>query len=445
MRVHPTSTAMFRTVVDRVAGSSLSIHPRLVKAPKLAQQRPIAASAIRRCLVAVKLWHDKEIQTEHRLTMDMDNRSLKQNLESIQRTARERTVKTQDVEYDLETLVARIEKGTIKLDPEYQRRHRWPAETSSRLIESLILNIPIPVVFLSQDIDVDVETDEKISRYTVIDGQQRLTAIYDFLRNKLSLEGLETLPELNGARYIDLPPFLIRRLEERTIKCLRIDSTVDEQVKFDIFERLNTGSVKLESQELRNATVRGPFNDLIKKLAQYPAFQRLIQVDPKNAGDSRKVQKMEDVELVLRFFALRNGRYQTLRKGFRDFLTEALTEFNNLPKAKIAIKERIFCDYMSFIEENIGQFAFAKWRIESGREKRMSTFNAAVYDAVAIGLADSFPISQVRDNEAAVIAALDGYKTLFEDEAFFAAVSGSVNDAGKVSYRIDAMKSYLAR
>ena len=173
----------------------------------------------------------------------------------------------------------RVKRGSIKLDPEYQRRHRWSAETSSRLIESLILNIPIPVIFLSQDIDVDEEVEDSTSRYTVIDGQQRLTAIYDFLSNNLELSGLETLSELNGLTYKSLPSFLIRRLEERTIKCLRIDSTVDEQVKFDIFERLNTGSVKLESQELRNATARGPFNDAIKEWAKIKSFRKMLQID----------------------------------------------------------------------------------------------------------------------------------------------------------------------
>jgi hypothetical protein len=256
--------------------------------------------------------------------------NLKVNLESIQQTARERTVKTQHVEYDLDTLVKRIERNSIKLDPEYQRRHRWSPETSSRLIESLILNIPIPVIFLSQDVDVDEEVGESTSRYTVIDGQQRLTAIFEFMKNKLALSGLETLSELNGSFYKDLPPFLIRRLEERTIKCLRIDSTVDAQVKFDIFERLNTGSVKLESQELRNATARGPFNDAIKEWAKLPQFRTLIQVDAKDPFSSPKVQKMEDVELVLRFFALKSGRYKRLGKGFREFITLSLVEFNSL-------------------------------------------------------------------------------------------------------------------
>lgn len=371
-------------------------------------------------------------------------RSLKQNLEVIQRTARERTVKTQDVEYDLETLVARIKKKTIKLDPEYQRRHRWLPETSSRLIESLILNIPIPVIFLSQDVDVDEETAASVSRYTVIDGQQRLTAIFEFLNNDLALQGLEILFDLNGSFYHDLPPFLIRRLEERTIKCLRIDSTVDEQVKFDIFERLNTGSVRLESQELRNATIRGPFNDAIKELAEYEPFRRLIQVDIKNPSESSKVKKMEDVELVLRFFALRKGGYLKLRKGFREFLTTSLGEFNTLDAKAIGIKKNIFKKYMSFIETNLGTNAFAKWRMENGTEKKMSSFNAAVFDAVAVGLSETFTVKQLGEDSAAVINAIQGYKTLFEDADFFSSVNGSVNDAAKVVARIEAMKSYLA-
>lgn len=316
--------------------------------------------------------------------------NLNSTLESLQQKARERTVKTQNVEYDLDTLVKRIDRKLIKLDPDYQRRHRWSAETSSRLIESLILNIPIPVIFLSQDLDVDDEVEGMGSRYTVIDGQQRLTAIYDFMKGDLTLDGLETLSELNGSKVRDLPPFLTRRLEERTVKCLRIDSTVDAQVKYDIFERLNTGAVKLESQELRNATARGPFNDSLKVMAQNEAFRQLIQVDLKDPLASVKVQKMEDVELVLRFFALGDRGYVELKKGFRDFLTDRLVEFNKLSKEQIIIKEKLFYSYMNFIREHAGVGAFSKWRVEGDVEKRMSSFNAAVYDAVAVGLSEVF-------------------------------------------------------
>lgn len=372
--------------------------------------------------------------------------NLKYSLDAIQQKARERTVKTQNVEYDLETLVKRIKNNLIKLDPEYQRRHRWSLETSSRLIESLILNIPVPVVFISQDVDVDDEVGESTSRYTVIDGQQRLTAIYDFLNGKFALQDLETLPELNGAFYKDLPPFLTRRLDERTIKCLRIDSTVDEQVKYDIFERLNTGSVKLEPQELRNATARGPFNDLIKKLARNPHFMSLIQVDAKNLDSSPKVKKMEDVELVLRFFALKDGRYRNLKKGFKEFLTSSLTEFNNSSQAELSEYEDQFAAYMEFISTKVGPDAFSKWRYDTVPPKRMSSFNAAVYDAVAVGIAECFTPDEVRNVPDATAAMVAGYRqALFDDPEFFASVSGSVNDAAKVTKRIGDVIDYIQR
>ncbi|KQN72897.1 hypothetical protein ASE94_06565 [Devosia sp. Leaf64] len=373
----------------------------------------------------------------------MKQRTLKNNLDVLQQKARERTVKTQNVEYDLETLVKRIKKKSIKLDPDYQRRHRWSAETSSRLIESLILNIPIPVIFLSQDVDVDEETEDSTARYTVIDGQQRLTAIYDYLRDQFPLEGLETLSELNGAFYRDLPPFLVRRLEERTVKCMRIDSTVDAQVKFDIFERLNTGSVRLESQELRNATARGPFNDAIKEMAKFAEFRSMIQVPENDPASNSKVQKMEDVELVLRFFALRDGRYKTLKKGFREFLTTSLIQFNDWSDQEIDQGAWEFGVYMRFIYENAEDLTpFAKFR-RGG--KRMSTFNAAVFDAVAVGIAEVFSAADLDDDPDEAAQALEGYRELFEDENFFAAVSGSVNDGAKVVERIDAMVAHLGR
>ena len=93
----------------------------------------------------------------------MGNHNLKDNLDKLQILAKERTVKTQNIEYDLETLVKKIKKGIIKLNPDYQRNHRWSPETSSRLLESLILNIPIPTVYLSQDVDVDEEVDDDVA------------------------------------------------------------------------------------------------------------------------------------------------------------------------------------------------------------------------------------------------------------------------------------------
>ena len=378
--------------------------------------------------------------------MDKSVSTLKDNLDSIQQKARERTVKTQNAEYDLHTLIKRIDNKTIKLDPDYQRRHRWANDTSSRLIESLILNIPIPVIFISQDVDVDDElATENGSRYTVIDGQQRLTAIHSFIKNEMCLEGLETLSELNGAFYKDLPPFLIRRMEERTIKCLRIDSTVDAQVKFDIFERLNTGSIKLESQELRNVTARGPFNDAMKDWAKLPAFRQLIQVDETKPEESTKVKKMEDVELVLRYFALRYEGSGKIRKGFKEFLTTSLTEFNKLSPKEITSHGDEFNFYLSFLLDSIGPQAFSKWRDESGSLKKMSNFNAAVYDALLVGLSKTYTPHQIAQKGPEISEKLRRFPSvLFPRTDFFDAVSGSVNDVSKVETRIRLMAEFLA-
>lgn len=367
--------------------------------------------------------------------------TLKQNLSDLQQKARERTVKTQNIEYDLETLVKKINKGIIKLDPEYQRRHRWSEETSSRLIESLILNIPIPLVYLSQDIDVDAETSDEESRYSVIDGQQRLTAIVNFFGNKYALTGLDALKELEGSYYRDLPPFLVRRLEERTIKCLRIDSTLDEQVKYDIFERLNSGAVKLEAQELRNAVSRGPFNNLIKELAADANFRALIQVKQEEPDSNSKVKKMEDVELVLRFFALNDNNYYSLKKGFKQFLSDEMNRMNKLDDKAFSKMRGVFEITMATIRRHFGDEAFAKYRFVDGQFEQMSKFNAAVYDALAVPVAMSIDF----DNPVITQESVHAFKELFANQNFFDAVSGSVNDREKVITRIEAAKKVINR
>jgi len=350
---------------------------------------------------------------------------LKGKLESIQEKAKQRTVKTQNIEYDLETLVKKLERKVIKLNPDYQRRHRWGNDVSSRLIESLILNIPIPLIYISQDVDVDAEVEDEVSRYSVIDGQQRLTAIFSFFKNKYPLEGLEVLSDLNGSYYNDLPPFLIRRLEERTIRCLRIDSTIDGQVKYDIFERLNSGSVKLEAQELRNATCRGPFKKLIKDLAKNKQFTSAAQLK----ADGARVNKMEDEELILRFFALAyDDGWKYYKSGFKSFLTKKMEEFNGFDQQKIDEMEKMFNKTFSIISDSFGETPFAKYRSEENSLTRMSKFNAAVYDSIVVPIAEKLNHHNIN---------ADSFKELFHDEEYFSSVEGSVNDVSKLHVRIE--------
>lgn len=359
--------------------------------------------------------------------------------ENLMNKARERTVRTQTIEYDLETLVKKLNKGYIKIDPEYQRKHRWDIETSSRLIESLILNIPIPLIYISQDISADDDlADDDIPRYSVIDGQQRLTAIQGFFENDYSLDGLQVLEELNGLKYKDLPGFLVRRLEERMIRCLRIDSTIDSQVKYDIFERLNSGSVKLEAQELRNAVASGPFNSLIKELAKNKDFIILARLHPrkdyktKKLEPSARVKKMEDEELVLRYFAIAyKNNFKDYKGKMRQYLTESMHNFNNLNENELSEMRENFNYIMGQIHTKFGSLAFAKYKQGSSVEtlKVKSQFNAAIYDVVC-SLFNEF------DNKITSQDYLK-FKELFKKENFFNATEGSVTDVQKLKNRIE--------
>ncbi|WP_410501739.1 DUF262 domain-containing protein [Exiguobacterium acetylicum] len=372
----------------------------------------------------------------------------------LQQKAKERTVKTQNVEYDLETMVKRINSNQIKLNPEYQRNHRWSDETASRLIESLILNIPIPTIYLSQDIDADEEvTDQSISRFSVIDGQQRLTSIKRFIENDLILTKMDVLSNLEGYRYKDLPGFLVRRLEERTIKCLRIDSTLDTQVKYDIFERLNSGSVKLEAQELRNAIYRGPFNDLIKELAKNEDFRILNKIDISNPEENKKVKKMEDVELVLRFLSLIDDRYKNYKPALKNYLSDSMKTFSeNINEFKLLEYKDIFERTMSYIRTYLGESAFAKYKYlgskdNSERLAYASKFNVAVFDSLSVAIADEVIKENIdrktSDKSLDMSNFNKKYLLLFKDPDFLSLVSTSINDKVKLESRIDTVKVLL--
>ncbi len=223
---------------------------------------------------------------------------------------------TEQARYPLDTIKGILESGKYDLNPEYQRRKRWSIVQKSKLIESFIINVPIPPIFLYE---VDY------AKYEVMDGLQRLTAIDDFYKGIFALEGLEEWPELNGKRYENLPIKIKEGIDRRylsSIILLNETAKTSEDAKFlkqIVFGRLNSGGDKLTPQEIRNALYTGEFNtfcitlsqnDNFRKLWKYPIIKKnidgLIENEDEllNSGDSYR--KMEDVELVLRYFAYRH-------------------------------------------------------------------------------------------------------------------------------------------
>ena len=230
-------------------------------------------------------------------------------------------------------------EGNLILDPDWQREYVWTTKRASRLIESFLIGLPVPVIYLS----VNNENE-----YEVIDGLQRLTSVFDFLNNKFKLTGLEIKNELNGSQFKDLPKPLQNKLRNTTIRTIELTQTTHKDLVFLMFERLNTGGVALNEMEIRNCLYRGKLNDLIKELAQFKEFKDCIAQKYIN-------KRMKDRSLVLRFLAFYQMTFTKARKGLKAFFNsffetyrnpgeETLNEFSNKFKHSMKAAYSIFGD-----------------------------------------------------------------------------------------------------
>lgn len=272
----------------------------------------------------------------------------------------ERKVLIQSYDYAVRTLMDMIVEADIRLDPDYQRLYRWDDAKASRFIESIFLNIPVPVIYMAEEAD---------GKFTVIDGQQRLTSLFRYIRandvdsmfpernlGPLSLVGLKIRSDLVGKAYTSLEPADRAALAKRPIRCIVVLNDSDSTLKFEVFERLNTGSASLTDQEVRNCIYRGSFNNLVKKLAGNPRFQELVALPE----ESRKT--MKDAELVLRFFAYRSlDEVSAYSQNYKEFLNGYMEDNREWPAAKLAEMEALFIRTVDLIYASLGtRMAFRK-------------------------------------------------------------------------------------
>lgn len=235
--------------------------------------------------------------------------------------------------YDItvDELIRRVRRGRIEIAPSYQRQFRWDNERQSRLIESLLLGIPVPPLFMATNVDEGEGTS-----WEVVDGLQRLLSVTNFLGDNetraaarlsgepLRLEGLDILAALEGMGAKDLPGDLRSGLEDRPMKVIVLNDKSDLQVRFDLFERLNTGGVKLTPHEVREAVFAGPFIDLITELALSPAFRTVVRLPrPRELDGTRQ-------DYILRFFAFRD-RYRKFEHSVQDFLNDYCRDATTAP------------------------------------------------------------------------------------------------------------------
>lgn len=277
---------------------------------------------------------------------------------------------TEQARYPLPSIANMVESDDYELNPEFQRRHRWNDEKKSRLIESFIMNVPIPPIFLYED---------EFSHYEVMDGLQRLTAIHEFYKDRLVLEGLEKWPELNGRKYSELPNQVRRGVDRRYLSSIILlqetakDPKEAQRLKQMVFERINSGGIKLEPQETRNAIYNGPLNQMCIKLARNEYLCKawgipVVSHKQVASGDlppelmrNKRYRKMKDVELVLRFFAYRQ-RLRLQSGALRDYLDEYL-KFGNLYSDDVLNKlKTLFQDTVELVYKTFGKRAFWLYR-----------------------------------------------------------------------------------
>lgn len=269
----------------------------------------------------------------------------------------------------------------MKLRPFYQRRDRWDAKKQSRLIESFLINIPVPPIILYE---------ETYNSYEVMDGQQRITAIRDFYKNELKLTGLEIWPELNGRSYEELPNQIKAGIDRRSISSIVLitESTHDREealfLKRLAFERLNTGGVTLSRQEIRNCLYGSKFNELLFKLSSHPLFVEAWGIPIENQKDCEQnnlYKKMEDVELVLRFFALRDDERITggLSNFLDSYMIEKMTSYEStIEELRDVFEKTIKTAYAIYKDKLFKPYdpKLNKWKKDSYK---------AYYDAVMVG------------------------------------------------------------
>lgn len=272
----------------------------------------------------------------------------------------------------------------INLRPEYQRRQVWDKSKQSRFIESLLMNLPVPPIFLFES---------EYSRYEVMDGQQRLSSILAFYQNRLKLIGLEHWKELQGKYYSDLPPKLQRGLDRRRISAVVLQtphaSTRGAELRQIVFERLNTGGQRLNAQELRNCLYSSPFATLLVELASNPTFNDLCGI-PRYAehfvggnispelAENTLFKRMVDCELVLRFFAFRNVR---AIKGSVKLILDKCMQTNAQLTEDGLLRSRE--DFNSRVDMAFKLFGTNAFKLPYPDEKKTS-LSEPYYDAVMV-------------------------------------------------------------
>lgn len=338
---------------------------------------------------------------------------------------------TKDYQLDYLRHALDPDRELIETMPGYQRRLRWTRKKRSLLIESFLLNIPVPPIFLFE---------HDYNAYEVIDGRQRLETIRDFLANNFALTGLEYWPELDRKRFNELPLVLQKGLLRRSLSAVvllaetqGLDSD-DLDVRRVLFDRLNTGGIRLNPQELRNALYPGPLNALLIKLARTSPFTEIWGVPAYISGEEKEPSEellknplfssLADAELVLRFFALRDAVVNNRQGSLRRILDRFMAENSRMESETV---ERLQAEFEACISRLYVLFDREPFRLPTTRRP-----SRPLYDAMMIALS----IDPARDLEANGPAIRDELRGALSVDSKYDVLVGRGNTIDAIKERV---------
>ncbi|EIZ85453.1 hypothetical protein WYO_1819 [Methylobacterium sp. GXF4] len=323
-------------------------------------------------------------------------------------------------ERSVSEVVKRIKNNRYQLNPDFQRDFVWSIEKQSKLIESCLMRIPLPVFYVAEAVDGTV---------IVVDGLQRLTTLLRYSENSFALRGLNTDGSsgsgntLDGKRFKDLPLKLQERIEDTQLVFYILDSRAPERAKLDIFDRVNSG-VPLSRQQMRNSLYSGTATQLLKKLAQLDLFRDAT-------GESLDPKSMRDREALNRFCAFKLLGYETYRGDMDGFLSKSLEEMNTMSSRSLNELAKSLENSMRHNIDLFGSHCFRKSLREDAPNAKRTILNIALFDVMSVYFSDiegSFGRRQANKVKKLVI-------DLLNDDDFNLAITYSTNSTNAITTR----------
>jgi len=334
---------------------------------------------------------------------------------------RDRKVVTTPYDLAIDAIVGQVKSNILFLRPlsdrpKFQRHYVWPDALASKLVESVLLNVPIPPCYLSENEENELD---------VIDGQQRIYSLFRYVENQFALRDLGALEEFNGKRFFELPSKEQRKIRTHTLRCVVVTNESHPEIKFDVFERLNTSTMPLNSQELRNCVSRGSLNNL---LADLSFGENWLAIRGRKSPDKR----LADEEIILRYFSFRIQGVEKYRTPLKNWLNDTARSGRRLSDAEIAALRN---DWLKALDIALTWFDHKNcFRRPGGKAINRALFDLIMHTATETNIATAIAIKD---------RFLDKFAELLNDDDFQDLISRSVDHKTRTDKRFGQWKGAM--